>query len=48
MSPEGYLGHTADLVPEYDLKKAKELMKAAGQEKGFRDHHDRDQQPLYQ
>jgi peptide/nickel transport system substrate-binding protein len=35
MSPEGYLGHTADLVPEYDLKKAKELMKAAGQEKGF-------------
>lgn len=35
MSPEGYLGHTPDLVPQYDLKKAKELMKAAGQEKGF-------------
>jgi peptide/nickel transport system substrate-binding protein len=35
MSPEGYLGHTADLEPAYDLKKAKELMKAAGQEKGF-------------
>ena len=35
MSPEGYLGHVPDLVPQYDLKKAKELMKAAGQEKGF-------------
>ena len=25
MSPEGYLGHVPDLVPQYDLKKAKEL-----------------------
>ncbi|WP_024871295.1 ABC transporter substrate-binding protein [Tolumonas lignilytica] len=35
MSPEGYLGYTKDLVPQYDLAKAKALMKAAGQEKGF-------------
>jgi peptide/nickel transport system substrate-binding protein len=35
MSMEGYLGHVPTLKPQYDLKKAKELMKAAGYEKGF-------------
>lgn len=35
MSMEGYLGHVPSLKPEYDLKKAKELMKEAGYEKGF-------------
>lgn len=34
-SPEGYLGHDKDLLPRYDLKRAKELMKAAGFEDGF-------------
>ncbi len=34
-SPEGYAGHDSALVPRYDLKKAKELMKEAGYEKGF-------------
>ncbi len=34
-SPAGYAGYNADLVPRYDLKKAKELMKEAGYEKGF-------------
>jgi peptide/nickel transport system substrate-binding protein len=33
--PEGYAGYEADLVPRYDLKKAKELMKEAGYENGF-------------
>ncbi|MGF1698290.1 ABC transporter substrate-binding protein [Vibrio kyushuensis] len=33
--PSGYAGYDADLVPRYDLKKAKELMKEAGYEKGF-------------
>ncbi len=33
--PEGYAGYNPDLVPRYDLKKAKELMKEAGYEKGF-------------
>lgn len=33
--PEGYAGYDADLVPRYDLKKAKELMKEAGYEDGF-------------
>jgi ABC-type dipeptide transport system, periplasmic component len=36
MSPVGYLGHVDDLKPGYDLAKAKELMKAAGFEKGFK------------
>ncbi len=29
-SPKGYAGYDADLVPRYDLKKAKQLMKEAG------------------
>ncbi|ASM96360.1 ABC transporter substrate-binding protein [Vibrio vulnificus] len=33
--PEGYAGYNAELVPRFDLKKAKELMKEAGYEKGF-------------
>ncbi|MEG3754971.1 ABC transporter substrate-binding protein [Psychromonas arctica] len=34
--PEGYAGYDADLVPRYDLKKAKALMKEAGYEDGFK------------
>jgi len=34
-SPKGYVGHDPDLVPRYDLEKAKALMKEAGLEKGF-------------
>ncbi|EPR44509.1 ABC-type transporter, periplasmic subunit [Desulfovibrio sp. X2] len=34
-SPEGLVGHNPTLKPRYDLKKAQELMKEAGQEKGF-------------
>jgi peptide/nickel transport system substrate-binding protein len=34
-SPKGYLGYNPNLKPRYDLKKAKQLMKAAGYEKGF-------------
>ncbi len=34
-SPEGYAGYNPDLKPRYDLKKAKQLMKEAGYEKGF-------------
>jgi peptide/nickel transport system substrate-binding protein len=33
--PEGYAGYDASLTPRYDLKKAKQLMKEAGYEKGF-------------
>ncbi|EOS8554089.1 ABC transporter substrate-binding protein [Vibrio vulnificus] len=33
--PEGYAGYNTELVPRFDLKKAKELMKEAGYEKGF-------------
>ncbi|EHH1186732.1 ABC transporter substrate-binding protein [Vibrio vulnificus] len=33
--PEGYAGYNAELVLRFDLKKAKELMKEAGYEKGF-------------
>ncbi len=33
--PKGYAGFSEDLTPRYDLKKAKQLMKAAGFEKGF-------------
>ncbi len=33
--PEGYAGYDAELVPRYDLNKAKQLMKEAGYEKGF-------------
>lgn len=33
--PQGYAGYKAELVPRYDLKKAKALMKEAGYEKGF-------------
>ena len=33
--PKGYAGYKESLVPRYDLKKAKALMKAAGLEKGF-------------
>ena len=33
--PEGYVGYKESLVPRYDLKKAKALMKKAGLEKGF-------------
>ncbi|MGY0216036.1 ABC transporter substrate-binding protein [Endozoicomonadaceae bacterium StTr2] len=34
--PEGYDGFVEDLAPRYDLKKARQLMKEAGYEKGFR------------
>ncbi|GAL25023.1 dipeptide-binding ABC transporter periplasmic substrate-binding component [Vibrio variabilis] len=34
-SPVGYAGYNEELVPRYDLKKAKELMKEAGYENGF-------------
>ncbi|MFV0450556.1 MAG: ABC transporter substrate-binding protein [Vibrio sp.] len=34
-SPQGYAGYNPELVPRFDLKKAKELMKEAGYEKGF-------------
>ncbi|MGB1271540.1 MAG: ABC transporter substrate-binding protein, partial [Endozoicomonas sp.] len=34
-SPEGYDGYVGALKPRYDLKKAKQLMKEAGYEKGF-------------
>jgi peptide/nickel transport system substrate-binding protein len=34
-APIGFAGYKASLVPRYDLKKAKELMKKAGYEKGF-------------
>ncbi|NMT56480.1 ABC transporter substrate-binding protein, partial [Vibrio parahaemolyticus] len=34
-SPAGYVGHDDKLVPRYDLKKAKELMKEAGYENGL-------------
>jgi peptide/nickel transport system substrate-binding protein len=34
--PEGYAGYDEKLVPRYDLKKAKQLMKDAGYEKGFK------------
>ncbi len=34
-SPNGYLGHDAELTPRYDLKKAKALMKEAGYQDGF-------------
>lgn len=33
--PAGYSGYDANLVPRFDLKKAKELMKEAGYEKGL-------------
>lgn len=36
LSPAGYYGHVDDLKPTFDLAKAKELMKAAGYEKGFK------------
>ncbi|PKG39086.1 ABC transporter substrate-binding protein [Psychromonas sp. Urea-02u-13] len=35
LSPAGYPGHDDSLVPRYNLKKAKQLMKEAGYEKGF-------------
>jgi len=34
--PTGYAGYDENLVPRYDLKKAKQLMKEAGYEKGFK------------
>ncbi|WP_370279427.1 ABC transporter substrate-binding protein [Pontibacterium sp.] len=34
-SPKGYLGYNEALTPRYDVKKAKQLMKEAGYEKGF-------------
>ncbi|WP_163834817.1 ABC transporter substrate-binding protein [Spartinivicinus ruber] len=34
-SPKGYSGFNPNLKPRYDLKKAKQLMKEAGHEKGF-------------
>ncbi|ADD69268.1 extracellular solute-binding protein family 5 [Denitrovibrio acetiphilus DSM 12809] len=34
-APEGYLGYVESLEPRYDLKKAQQLMKEAGYEKGF-------------
>lgn len=33
--PKGYVGYKESLQPRYDLKKAKQLMKEAGYEKGF-------------
>ena len=33
--PKGYMGYTSSLVPRYDLKKAKALMKEAGLADGF-------------
>jgi len=36
LSPNRFLGHVADLQPEYDLQKARQLMKDAGYEQGFR------------
>ena len=33
--PKGYMGYSPELVPRYDLEKAKALMKAAGLENGF-------------
>jgi len=33
--PKGYMGYSSALVPRYDLKKAKDLMKEAGLENGF-------------
>ncbi|OUR75569.1 nickel/dipeptide/oligopeptide ABC transporter substrate-binding protein [Alphaproteobacteria bacterium 46_93_T64] len=33
--PKGYAGYMDNLAPRYDLKKAKQLMKDAGVEKGF-------------
>jgi peptide/nickel transport system substrate-binding protein len=35
-SPAGYAGYDANLTPRYDLKKAQQLMKEAGYEKGFK------------
>jgi peptide/nickel transport system substrate-binding protein len=35
LSPKGYKGYNEALVPLYDLKKARALMKEAGYEKGF-------------
>ena len=34
-SPEVYLGHDDELIPRYDLKKARQLMKEAGYQDGF-------------
>lgn len=34
-APEGYLGYVEELIPRYDLQKAKELMAEAGYEDGF-------------
>lgn len=34
-SPKGYSGYNENLKPRYDLKKAQQLMKDAGYEKGF-------------
>ncbi len=34
-APRGFAGYKASLVPRYDLKKAKQLMKEAGYENGF-------------
>lgn len=34
--PEGYAGYDASLTPRYNLKKAKQLMKEAGYEKGLK------------
>ncbi|MGF1764049.1 ABC transporter substrate-binding protein [Aliivibrio kagoshimensis] len=34
--PAGYAGYSEELVPRYDLKKAKQLMKEAGYENGFK------------
>jgi peptide/nickel transport system substrate-binding protein len=46
--PKGYAGYKESLVPRYDLKKAKALMKEAGFADGFEMHHDGPQQPLRQ
>lgn len=35
-SPEGFSGHNPELLPRYDLEKAKALMKEAGYEDGFK------------
>lgn len=36
LAPKGYVSYTESLQPQFDLKKAQELMKEAGHEKGFK------------
>ena len=45
-SPEGYVGHVAELKPRYDLEKAKQLMQGSRLWRWVHRDHDRPQQPL--